>query len=273
MNFGIGWVLLGCLGWISSAAHAVPSETLFEPAQESKFINTDCKSNNTCSLKSFKMSITQYQVKFFEKEGTSTSYGTKMTASYETDKNSNLEKYGIAQFIQGCQFMSKIENGKVTRYPAIAREFMGKYIRYLHPKMEIDGFVPDPLSWSYDPKLSRHYSYYNKNPSQRDIVHDDYYGAKPPTESKLYVQDRPGVASFYADSTRAYNVSLKFKTCIYRSADVPTVVDSKNLNFAQPIHCFDWASSYIYNFELGKFETLPEIDPYCLSDASKDIDL
>lgn len=236
-------------------------------AQDSRFANTDCKDSNTCSLKSFDIHLEQYQVKFTDETGGWTSYGTKMVSSYETDNNVNLEKYGIAQFIQGCQYISKRENGAVTRLPVIVREYRGKTIPYFHPTMVIDGFTPDPLSWDDDPKHSRHFAYFNKFPD-REIQSADYHGVKPTLGTKLYVEDHPGVASYFADTDRAYNISLKFKTCIYRSADVSKDVAGDNLEFAKPLHCFDWASSYVYNFEQGKFENLSELDPYCFSQTS-----
>ncbi|MFL5813099.1 MAG: hypothetical protein ACJ763_05935, partial [Bdellovibrionia bacterium] len=249
------------------AAWGASFELKVNSSKDSKFVNSNCKETQSCSLKSFDLHVEQYQVEVFHPTEGWTSYGTKMVASYQTDKNSNLESYGIAQFIQGCQYLSKLENGSVVRYPVVVREYKGKTIPYFHPAMVIDGFTPDPLSWSDNPKDPRHFAYFNKYPD-REIKSSDYHGIKPASGNKLYVEDHPGVATFFADTNRAYNISLKFKTCIYRAADVPKTVENDSSDFAKPIHCFDWASSYVYGFDQGKFETLSELDPYCFSQVS-----
>jgi hypothetical protein len=259
---------IAVLGMIASTAWGTNHELTVNTTSTSNFTNTDCKNNQTCSLKSFGIYTEQYQMKVTGADGETTSYGTKMVASYETDTNSNLEKYGVGQFIQGCQYFSKREKGVVTRLPVVVRQYRGKWIPYFHPKMVIDGFTVDPLSWGDDSKKPRHFNYFTKFPD-REFLAEDYHGVKPSQGTQLYVEDHPGVATYYPDTDHAYNISLKFKTCIYRSADVPKKVAANNLNFAKPIHCFEWASSYVYNFEQEKFETLPEIDPYCFSQKTK----
>jgi hypothetical protein len=140
---------------------------------------------------------------------------------------------------------------------------MGKTIPFFSKKMEIDGFTWDPLFRGAETKKLRHFYYLSIDPTV-DYTGDDYYGIRGPVENKLYMVDHPGIAGYYADSDRAYNISLKFKTCLYKSADVPKeVIDRTSQDFAKPLHCLEWASSYVYNYSKNKFETLQEIAPYC----------
>jgi hypothetical protein len=242
-----------------STGHAAVSLST-KSVQTNKFTNPDCALTDTCDLKSFEVKVTQYGVKIDNDPET---LGTKMVANYQTTKSSSIEKYGIGQFIEGCQYVSKLENGVVVNYPVIKREFMGEMISYFHPEMVVDGFIPDPLAWGEDANASRHSTYITKEPSGDFTAKDYYNGLNLPRDNRLYVIDRPGVAGYYANSERAYNISLKFKTCIYKAADVPKDVHFTNTTFATPLHCVEWASSNVYNYEKGIFETLPEISPYC----------
>jgi hypothetical protein len=190
-----------------------------------------------------------------------------MVAKFETQYVSDLEKYGIAQFVQGCQYITRDENGVINNYPTIMHEYYGKIVPYFHPSMAIDGFMSDPLAWGKDVSKSRHHYYITKDPA-KNYSGDDYYGNRLPKNPILYLTDHPGVAGYYPAQKRAYNIAMKFKTCIYKAAEVPKVVNPLSIDFATPIHCVEWASSYIYNFDKKKFETLPDIEPYCLASNS-----
>ena len=53
--------------------------------------------------------------------------------------------------------------------------------------------------------------------------------------------------------------ALQFKTCIYKASEVPAKTVRDNVNFATPIHCFEWQNIYVFDFAKGVFETkLPE---------------
>lgn len=260
-----GLILLG----LTLVAGQVSAKVITTSSETSKFINSDCKKNDTCDLKSFDVKVNQYLVTLGNEPLDSAVRGTMMSANYQTKTGTSVEKYGIGQFIQGCQYISRKQNGVVTNYPVTKREFMGKVIPYFHPTMAVDGFISDPLSWGEDAEAARHSTYLTKDPSGPWTADDYYNGRNTPADNRLYVVDRPGVAGFYADSQRAYNISLKFKICIYKSADVPREVDPNSQDFAKPIHCVEWASSYVYNFDKGAFETLPDVVPYCSGPDSR----
>lgn len=196
------------------------------------------------------------------------SYGTKTLISYQTKKISDLQKYGIVQFVEGCQFMSKLENGEIQHSPKISRPYRGEIIPYFHPILMNDGPTKDPLVWGDASDQSRHFFYLNRPPVPN--VKREYFGKKTPPQSRLYVTSRPGgVAAYYPETKTAYNTSLHYRTCLFKTDQVPQSVEPDEVEFATPLHCFDWFSSYIYNFDKRKFETKSEIDPYCFSDPQQ----
>jgi hypothetical protein len=190
-----------------------------------------------------------------------------MAMNYETDSVSNLEKYGVVQFIKGCQFTSRLENGVVKRRQDIAYERDGKYPPYVFPNWEIDGFVDDPIEWG-DTKSdgSRHNFYWNHEPSHnRPSVKWDYFGFKKPSTPELWLRDGAVIAAYSPESGDARNVSLEMKTCIYKTSDVPRSVPYDQVDFATPIYCFNWTKSVIFNFKTMQYDSPEGIDPFCES--------
>jgi len=184
---------------------------------------------------------------------------------YQTDSVDHLEEFGVAQFMRGCVFDSRVKNGEVTRFPGTTYQRSGKSIPFVFPNWQIDGFVNDPLQWGKVKSTgSRHDYYWIHEPGHRGAEKADYFGAEKPKEPRLWLTDYPEEGIYFPDSFSAHNVSLQFKTCIYKSADVPREVSYDQINFAEPIHCFEWAISYIYDFETHKFDSPKGIDPYCL---------
>jgi hypothetical protein len=194
-------------------------------------------------------------------------YGTRMMGVYRTSTIPGLDSYGVAQFIRGCVYTSSVKDGKFVKVLDVNRQFYGRVVPYHHPAWVIDGVVRDPLDWGYDaPSPTRHYYYqWNQDPDSLDLNTAQYVGEKPPAHPVIFVSDHPGTAFWDPDTKSARNISLQFKTCIYRSQDVPTDVPEDELDFARPLSCFTWKSSFIYNHVLNRFESPEGLDPLCLT--------
>jgi len=229
-----------------------------------KFMNSDCEREETCSLRSFSVRDDVYVVHL--PEG-SKSFGTRMFASYETRRPEDLEQYGIAQIIRGCQFSSSRNAlGIVEKNLDITRPFYGATIVFRHPEWVIDGLNRDPIDWGYESRPDmRHFHYrWNSIPGSFEKATARYFGKERPTRPELYVRDLPGTSFHLPEYDSAKNISLRFRTCIYKERDVPRDVPAEQLGFAKPIQCFEWASSFVFNHETGSFESPKAIDPICL---------
>jgi hypothetical protein len=238
--------------------------TTFNP-KASRWVNSDCKKTNSCDLKSFELKTTDFRIDLPD----SPTFGTLMSANYETKDAATLEKYGLVQYVHGCQYISVKENNVVKKYPVIKIQHFGEEIPYFFPKMVIDGWNTDPLSWSSDLGLSRHFNYFTKEQGiGRERNSKQYHGVNPATEGKLYVVDQPGLAAYYPDSERAYNMSVKYKLCLHKAKDVPIEVKSDKVHLPNAIHCMEWSTSFIYDHFKEKYESKSEIDPHCLDPKS-----
>jgi hypothetical protein len=255
-------IALGLLGLffgliISSLAHA---DTVTTGSKTQTFTNTDCAKTDSCDLKDwvvkqedFKLTIPSHNI---------TAFGSRMHTVYNTSSLDTLEKYGIAQFIRGCVFYSQVVDGKVVReFDQI--EHYGKIVPFHFPQDVIDGFVKDPIDWGAEEGMpSRHFFYLNKFIGSQEPQPKDRYGIQKPTIPRLYLRDIPGVAQVMQDGS-AKNISLQFRICIYKSADVPKVVEETNLTFATPLQCFNWNNSFVYNHGLKKYEQPADIVDFC----------
>lgn len=232
-----------------------------------KFINTDCVATNTCELISFKLITTELEVWFAGDDEKHPSYGTTMVAEYQTDLVDSLEKFAIVQFIRGCLIYSiKMDDGQIKRSIASSFEaFFGKKeIPMCFRDWVIDSVDTDPVYNSY-PDYGRHYLYrWNKLAGSYENSTQKFYGEEKPAFPQLYIKDplKPSVSYKSPDADnleRSIDASLEFRTCIYRTADIPIETVESNVDFAEPIKCFNWKYFYIYNWDLKKFETKDEL--------------
>jgi hypothetical protein len=214
--------------------------------------------DNTCDLKKVWITVAKYRV---EVEG-DFHYGTALYAFYKTDSVEALEKYGFAQFIRGCIFESqKGPDGSVRKIRSIDKKQFDATVSFHFPKWVIDSENKDPLYWSYPGKVRLHYYLWSDNGELA------IYGRKKPSDPVLFVQDHPSSAFILEGS--AHNVSNEFRTCIYKTADVPLETTESDMHFAKPIKCFTWNSIFVYNHDSGIFEEKNELDSFCTMPLEK----
>jgi hypothetical protein len=116
----------------------------------------------------------------------------------------------------------------------------------------IDSQDTDP-AYNSDPEYGRFYLLRWNKPGSYDHRTQKYFGAEKPRKPVLYMTDYP--AGAFVTATGARNVALDFKTCIYKSSDVPVETQREDIHFAKPITCLAWQSLYVYDFEKGTFQT------------------
>lgn len=204
-------------------------------------------------LTEFKISSNGYKV-IIKK---SISYGTDIKMSFKTKSSADLEKYAIVQFIKGCKFNSyKKPDGSIEKYFGIKRDFFGIKDVFDHPEWVIDSIDTDPM-YNNHTKDKRH-AYYRWTKNGKEV----YFFQEKPKANELYVTDLPGTVNMEDPNGIASNISLKFKTCLYKTSDIPLEARPDD-KIPGAIKCFDWASSYIYNHRTKKYESPSEIDSFC----------
>lgn len=238
----------------------VHAKVEFKNKTVQKFVNENCEESDTCSLKSFTLKSNDYITTL----GADRYYGSQAHAFFETDKVSNLTDYGVVQFIKGCAFRSKkSEDGTVKKWRGIVREFFGNMQVFHHPEWVIDSVDADAMYNNYtsEDRHGAHRWNSKKYSTAKETEH--YFLNKRPTNPVLYVRDMPSMGS-YDDVLGASNVSLQFKTCLYKTSDIPESTTPDDLRFAQPISCLEWSSSFVFNHDSKHFESPKDIDPFCL---------
>jgi hypothetical protein len=171
---------------------------------------------------------------------------------YETDSVDAIEKYAIVQFVKGCVFSTTKNHGKIDKQINYAVSSFGESIPLCFPRWVIDSQDADP-AYNSDPEFGRFYLLRWNAPGSYEIRTQKYYGAQKPHLPVVYMTDYP--AGAFVTATGVKNTSLQFNTCIYKALEVPAQTIRDNVNFANPIHCFQWQSVYIFDFDKGQFET------------------
>jgi hypothetical protein len=222
------------------------------------FLNVNCEISNTCDLREFTLNKTDFEITF---RGGEKSYGTSVHALYKTKKISDLTNYVVVQMIRGCHFESRIENGEKVVGISNHREYFNEIIPFYHKDWMIDSIDLDP-AYNSEPGLPRHYYYkWNRTRNSYAKRSEVFYFQQLPPRAELYIGDIPGTA--FEQDGYASNISLEFKTCLFKNVDVPFIIDPNDVNFQEPISCHEWSSSFIYDHETEKFDSPKGISPHC----------
>lgn len=225
--------------------------------KEDSFVNIDCKKNKTCDLKKVEYFVEDYSVGI----GDDYNYGTRFFARYETESVKNLQKYVFVPFLRGCLFSSKMVNGKIDTYQDVTYPRVDSPVLFKFPNWTIDSYNFDPVYSAMAGGSRFDYYLWNTIPGSLDKDTEKVYGHQKPTTPQLYIVDHPGSA-FYSNDV-AHNISLELKTCIYKTKDVPMSVSHDNIDFAKPIHCYGWNSSFVYNHSTKEFQSYYKIVTAC----------
>ena len=220
------------------------------------FLNPECRTDDTCDLKRFTLTKLAHEV-WFSDEPKNPTHGNAAIMEYETDTVDAIEKYAIVQFVKGCVFLTtKNREGKVEKQVNYAVSSFGETVPLCFPRWVIDSQDTDPV-YNSDPDFGRFYLLRWNAPGSHDNRTQKYYGAHRPELPVVYMTDYP--AGAFVTDTGVKNTALQFKTCIYKASEVPAKTVRDNVNFATPIHCFEWQNIYVFDFAKGVFETmLPE---------------
>jgi hypothetical protein len=214
-------------------------------------------------LKSFDLLIQNFSISVDGGDN----FGTRTFAQFSTGKMEDLRKFGLVQFIRGCKFTScQMADGSVqSRVDDVVPSF-GELVDFRFHDFVIDSDDVDPLYNSPDPSEGvERLGYYRWNsvPGSFDPATEHYLRDQAPTKPSLYVSDRFGVAYFNDQAKCAHNLSMQFRMCIYGIGDIPLKGQRTQTDFATPIGCLDWSSSWIYDHALGKFQKSADLAPIC----------
>jgi len=241
---------------------------IYSPSSE------NCALSESCTLKSFKLLKEDFLVWTQGEKN----YGTRSAVVIETEKTQDLTEYVVVQWIKGCLFASTEKDKKVMTSLPYSIQNQGVFVPFNFSDWTLDSPDLDPASMSPGPdypELNRH-AFYKTSPSQ-DYFNGDlsqYLVEKAPTKPQFFITDRPGEVAFSSQFQPsdgsppvlfAKNISLQFQTCLFKAKAVATEISHFQLTPNDAIHCFNWESSFLYNFKSQKYESSSEISPACTS--------
>ena len=249
-----------------------------------EFKNIDCKKTNSCDLKSFKLKVTNDQDSRQTPYGVRKNISTYMEGSFEVDSIESMRKYAVVQYIKGCvyQKLSHDDGPAQIRLDGRVRDFFGKKIPFVHKELVIDSFDDDPIYASYSEGHDRHGLYKIKQDESKSVLFDDskyydYLVEKPQIKKPImHFSDMPTGSGYNEIKISAgenkgkvlktiSNASMIFKTCIFKTKDVPRDLKPTDTDRSKAIKCFDWSNSHIYNKGTQQFETNSSVDKTCLN--------
>ncbi len=231
----------------------------------------DCVTRDICDLKEVVFRIEQFRLPpLDDEEGDIDLLGTRLYASYETTQIDQLEKYVFVQFIRGCSFFSVLrDDGTIDEHFGRARAAMfGRLMIFRHPLWSIDSNGHDPAySASAEFPGYRHYLAQWREPAPKWVPDDekgDLYGETKPTVPRLFMTDLP-IAAWHRPDGLAQNASFEFRTCLYKTADVPIQTEGEHdVHFEEPVVCWNWKHNFVYNHPLKHFDQPETVAPICM---------
>lgn len=267
-------VFILCSAWADSiqAFHAEEDVVLHE-----RVFTPDpvvCKKRGICDLTRVTFRIYRSRSPD-DSEPAFSMWNTSLYAAYETRAMSSLTAYAFVQFIRGCVFLSRRDsNGTIVRSLEVARNNReGGMMTFRHPAWEIDSYTLDPV-YSSDTRVSsdRHYfaQWLPRGQEWRHGGDANIWGVSHPTFPELFITDDP-VPAYRISQDEAKNVSLEFRTCLYRLRDLPRHARSvDDLAGASPIVCETWRHSWVWDFTRETMTSPSAIAPTCERPMTKE---
>ena len=237
-------------------------EPIILRSQKVTFFNHECEKTESCDLKRVEYVVEKYKIRIV---GTY-HYGKRLSALYETDLVGALENYTFIQFVRGCRYYSYLENGEVKKLFDYEVRHGEDWVIACFPNWVVDTDNKYPDYCADEEGISRHFMCRWKNDMRGDLFSRDganLYGEGKPKFPILYISDHPSNVYAIRDMDMAVNNSFILRTCLYKTADVSRIVDLSDTQFAEPMHCFEWRNSLVYNYVTGEFEELDDAVPEC----------
>ena len=201
---------------------------------------------------------------------------TSVYAWYETTDHAHLEDFAFVQYVRGCVYSSeKNKDGTMVIQHNVLHQHFGKHQLFLHPDWVVDSPLLDPLFGSDPKRATRHYFMeWNKAPEQFPRSHGSYYGDAVPATPRLFMFNSPTTPAYVSRGGAtdvAINHSLKYRTCLYRTRDIPNTSDGSIIPGA--LGCFEWKSSHVYDHTLRKFASPDGIVDACRPERLPDLSI
>lgn len=220
----------------------------------------ECVNDDTCDLRAVRFKAEDYTLP--DEHPGDAFDATRLYAEYETANMPALRKYLFVQFVRGCVFNTQVlTDGTIATLYHRTRTILGRRYLYYFPDWVVDSNDATPGYEESDEGQNgiRQYSYEWRPRGAKGFpelsareMGGNYYGVAPPPTPRLYVVDYPDEGKTTEFGVR--NVSLEFRMCLYRERDVPRRLFPGERIEREPVVCFPWRNSHMFNHSTGKYE-------------------
>jgi hypothetical protein len=243
-----------------------------------------CVQRDDCDLVGARFQVQDYEVYDDDDENNKQAvlvFGTGFLAGIETTHVAALRKYSIVQFIRGCMWNSWIDGaGNLQTAFRIIRSggHLGTRTLMVHREWTVDTNDDVPAYHADKSTGDQHYLMQWSNPPPAWIPdrQQNLLGERQPTVPFGFITDYPGPGVVRPEQTvvrvdgstvripqEAQNSSLEFKTCVYKTTDVPATTTGSPDEFQKPIVCYQWHQSFVYNHTTSEMEMPPTLHSQC----------
>ncbi|KKU79492.1 MAG: hypothetical protein UY04_C0007G0003 [Parcubacteria group bacterium GW2011_GWA2_47_7] len=192
---------------------------------------------------------------------------THLFAGLATSDIAALTRYSFVQFTRGCMWHSYLnDKNEVETEFGVLRDFLGiTRIQHVFPNWVIDTSDTDPAYGTVPAFGDRHYSLQHAEviPSWIPDRQGKLFGEERPVIPFGYVTDTTGPAFYRPTSKSAENMSLEFRMCVFKTADVPLVTNGTDLDSKKALTCFEWESKSVFEHFLLEFKRQKNINAEC----------
>lgn len=249
--------------------------------QQDQFVNTDCYSNDSCDLLEFNLKVSYGSGIYDDGNGVNFYKNSYMEGSFKVSNISLIRKFAVVQYINGCVFQSLGIQGEtaIIRTDIRSRDFFGQKIPFIHKNWVIDSFDEDPIYSSYFKIQDRHALYKIKKDETKSVIFDDSKYFDRLMDNPLILRpiihfsDMPTGSNYskrkinsngrLIDEINREEASMIFKTCIFKTEDVPVGFISTNTDSSKAIKCFTWSNTHKFNSITKVYESNNVVNPIC----------
>lgn len=225
----------------------------------------ECEATKSCDLLEI-----GFWVKHFTREVKKTNTqeleaGSMLYAWYRTSSLDTLEKYAFVQYVRGCTYFVMNNEGESNAYFNAIEHGGVRHSPFCFPDWEIDMIARDPV-YTSEGDARHQYAQWTNIPRQFPTKYAKEYGEEKPLYPLLGMVDSPDrafVRKWGNGRVLSYNTALEFRTCLYRTEDVPRDMDPKGKITALPLRCVNWENKHIYDTETGRIESPSEVPAIC----------
>lgn len=233
--------------------------------------NEKCETTNTCDLEEIGYWVKHFERKAIKSRGPEPEQGTMAYLWYKTQTLDTLEKYVFVQYVRGCTYDVLYGEGETRGYFPETPHGGKANAPFCFPEWEIDTTGRDPVYTSEpdESPLRHYYAQWTQVAREFPTKTAKNYGEEKPTYPVLGMVDTPTrayVRKWGNGKIFAHNTALQFRSCLYKTADVPTDLDAKKTIAAEPLKCMEWQSIHIYDPKSDKI-----VSPALVPDICKDI--